>query len=126
MALLPRIVQRGPQDAPIPSGAPWVRTRFSGSACRQAAQPCALGGTLHLTAVAHRRDELASHGRWERPGLSRRDRSLITCALVAFGKTEQMGFQFPCAIGNGIGRDELIEMVPPWRSTPAGRAPCPQ
>jgi 4-carboxymuconolactone decarboxylase len=30
---------------------------------------------------------------WERPQLSRRDRSLITCAaLVAMGKTGQMAF----------------------------------
>jgi 4-carboxymuconolactone decarboxylase len=49
---------------------------------------------------------------WERPGLSKRDRSLITCAaLVALGKTEQMGFHFPYAIGNGVSHDELVEMV---------------
>jgi 4-carboxymuconolactone decarboxylase len=49
---------------------------------------------------------------WERPGLSKRDRSLITCAaLVALGKTEQMGFHFPYAIGNGVSQDELVEMV---------------
>src|SRR2546423_708671 len=36
---------------------------------------------------------------WERPQLSKRDRSLITCAaLVALGKTEQMNFHFPRAI----------------------------
>jgi 4-carboxymuconolactone decarboxylase len=49
---------------------------------------------------------------WERPGLSKRDRSLITCAaLVALGKTEQMGFHFPYAVGNGVSHDELVEMV---------------
>ena len=49
---------------------------------------------------------------WERPGLSKRDRSLITCAaLVALGKTEQMTFHFPYAIGNGVSHDELVEMV---------------
>jgi 4-carboxymuconolactone decarboxylase len=49
---------------------------------------------------------------WERPGLSKRDRSLATCAaLVALGKTEQMGFHFPYAIGNGLSHDELVEMV---------------
>jgi 4-carboxymuconolactone decarboxylase len=36
---------------------------------------------------------------WERPQLSKRDRSLITCAaLIATGKTEQMDFHFPIAI----------------------------
>jgi 4-carboxymuconolactone decarboxylase len=49
---------------------------------------------------------------WERPGLSKRDRSLITCtALVALGKTEQMNFHFPRALDNGVTREELIEMI---------------
>ncbi len=38
---------------------------------------------------------------WKRPGLSPRDRSLITCAaLVSTGKTEQMDYHFPLAITN--------------------------
>jgi 4-carboxymuconolactone decarboxylase len=49
---------------------------------------------------------------WERPQLSKRDRSLITCAaLIATGKTEQMDFHFPNAIKNGVTREELIEMI---------------
>jgi 4-carboxymuconolactone decarboxylase len=49
---------------------------------------------------------------WERPQLSKRDRSLITCAaLVATGKTEQMSFHFPRAIENGVTKDEIIEMI---------------
>ena len=49
---------------------------------------------------------------WERPQLSKRDRSLITCAaLVATGKTEQMTFHFPRAIENGVTQAELIEMI---------------
>ena len=49
---------------------------------------------------------------WERPQLSKRDRSLITCAaLVATGKTEQMAFHFPRAIENGVTRDELVELI---------------
>lgn len=49
---------------------------------------------------------------WERPQLSKRDRSLITCAaLIATGKTEQMDFHFPNAIKNGVTREEVIEMV---------------
>lgn len=49
---------------------------------------------------------------WNRPELSRRDRSLITCAaLVAMGKTEQMNFHFPRAIENGVTREELVELV---------------
>ena len=49
---------------------------------------------------------------WERPQLSKRDRSLITCAaLIATGKTEQMSFHFPRAIENGVTREELIEVI---------------
>ena len=49
---------------------------------------------------------------WERPQLSKRDRSLITCAaLIALGKTEQMNFHFPRAIENGVTEDELIELI---------------
>ncbi len=49
---------------------------------------------------------------WERPQLSKRDRSLITCAaLVAMGKTEQMSFHFPRAIENGVRQEELVEMI---------------
>ncbi|HEY0479958.1 MAG TPA: carboxymuconolactone decarboxylase family protein [Kofleriaceae bacterium] len=49
---------------------------------------------------------------WERPQLSKRDRSLITCAaLVAGGKTEQMSFHFPRAIENGVTEEEIIEMI---------------
>ena len=49
---------------------------------------------------------------WERPQLSKRDRSLITCAaLVAMGKTEQMNFHFPRAIENGVTQEELVELI---------------
>jgi 4-carboxymuconolactone decarboxylase len=49
---------------------------------------------------------------WERPQLSKRDRSLITCAaLVSTGKTEQMNFHFPRAIENGVTQEELVEMI---------------
>lgn len=49
---------------------------------------------------------------WERPQLSKRDRSLITCAaLIATGKTEQMGFHFPNALKNGVTEEELVEVI---------------
>ncbi|MDE2235935.1 MAG: carboxymuconolactone decarboxylase family protein [Gammaproteobacteria bacterium] len=49
---------------------------------------------------------------WERSELSKRDRSLVTCAaLIALGKTEQMNFHFPRAIQNGVTREELIELI---------------
>jgi 4-carboxymuconolactone decarboxylase len=57
-------------------------------------------------------DEVLFGDVWERPQLSKRDRSLITCtALVALGKTEQMSTHFPRAIQNGVTQEELIEMI---------------
>jgi 4-carboxymuconolactone decarboxylase len=49
---------------------------------------------------------------WERPGLSKRDRSLITCAaLVALNRTEQQTGHFTRAINNGVKKEELIELI---------------
>ncbi|NOK07827.1 carboxymuconolactone decarboxylase family protein [Corallococcus exercitus] len=57
-------------------------------------------------------DEVLFGDVWERPELSKRDRSLITCAaLVATGKTEQMGFHFPRALENGVTQEELVELI---------------
>ena len=57
-------------------------------------------------------DEVLFGDIWARPQLSKRERSLITCAaLVAVGKTEQMNFHFPRAIENGVTRDEIVELI---------------
>jgi 4-carboxymuconolactone decarboxylase len=49
---------------------------------------------------------------WERPGLSKRDRSLITVAsLVALYRTNELPGHVRRALANGVTRDELIEMV---------------
>lgn len=62
--------------------------------------------------LAQLTDEVLFGDVWERPQLSKRDRSLVTCAaLVATGKTEQMSFHFPRAIENGVTQDELVEMI---------------
>lgn len=57
-------------------------------------------------------DEVLFQDIWERPQLSKRDRSLATCAaLIALGRTEQMEFHFPRALENGVTREELIELI---------------
>jgi 4-carboxymuconolactone decarboxylase len=49
---------------------------------------------------------------WQRPDLSPRDRSLVTCAaLVALGRTEQMDSHFARAIRNGVTHGELVEAI---------------
>ena len=49
---------------------------------------------------------------WECPGLSKRDRSLITVsALVALTRTQQLPFHLERALANGLTRDELVEAI---------------
>lgn len=49
---------------------------------------------------------------WERPGLGKRDRSLITvAALVALNRTQQLEFHLKLALENGLTKDELIEAI---------------
>jgi 4-carboxymuconolactone decarboxylase len=57
-------------------------------------------------------DEVLFGDVWERPGLSKRDRSLITvAALVALYRTGELPFHVRRALENGVARDELVELV---------------
>ena len=49
---------------------------------------------------------------WERPGLSKRDRSLITVAtLIALYRTGQLPGHFGRALDNGVTKEELGEVI---------------
>jgi 4-carboxymuconolactone decarboxylase len=49
---------------------------------------------------------------WERPGLSKRDRSLIVCAtLIATYRPEQLRGHLQRALDNGVTKDEISEMI---------------
>jgi 4-carboxymuconolactone decarboxylase len=49
---------------------------------------------------------------WKRPGLSPRDRSLVTVAsLVSLYRTNELPFHLAKAIENGVTKDELIEVI---------------
>jgi 4-carboxymuconolactone decarboxylase len=49
---------------------------------------------------------------WERPDLSKRDRSLITvAALIALYRPEQLRFHLNKAMDNGLSKNELIEVI---------------
>lgn len=49
---------------------------------------------------------------WERPGLKKRDRSLITvAALVALNRSEQLRGHLERALQNGVTKDEIIELI---------------
>ena len=49
---------------------------------------------------------------WERPGLSKRDRSLITvAALTAMYRTDQLPGHLERALTNGVTREEIGEII---------------
>ncbi len=49
---------------------------------------------------------------WERPGLSKRDRSLITVAtLLALGRDKQLEGHLARALANGVTKNEISELI---------------
>ncbi|HEV8678830.1 MAG TPA: carboxymuconolactone decarboxylase family protein [Stellaceae bacterium] len=49
---------------------------------------------------------------WERPGLSKRDRSLIVVAtLIALGRERQLEGHLARALANGVTKDEIGEII---------------
>ena len=49
---------------------------------------------------------------WERPELSKRDRSLATvAALVAMNRPDQLRFHLGYAVQNGMKKEDLIEVI---------------
>ena len=49
---------------------------------------------------------------WKRPGLSPRDRSLITVAsLISLYRINELPFHLKRALENGVTREELIESI---------------
>lgn len=49
---------------------------------------------------------------WERPGLSKRDRSLVTVsALIAMNRPDQLRSHLGLASKNGLTREELVEAI---------------
>lgn len=49
---------------------------------------------------------------WDRPELSKRDRSVATvAALIALNRPEQLRFHLSHAVQNGVKKEELIEII---------------
>lgn len=62
--------------------------------------------------MVHYTDRVLFDEVWERDGLSKRDRSLITvAALTALGKMDQLQFHLAHARRNGVTDDELKEAL---------------
>jgi 4-carboxymuconolactone decarboxylase len=57
-------------------------------------------------------DELIYGEVWERPQLSKRDRSLIVVAsLIALGRERQLEGHLARALANGVTKDEISESI---------------
>ena len=49
---------------------------------------------------------------WERPALSKRDRSLVTVAtLIAGYRVNELPFHLKRALENGVTKEELVEVI---------------
>ena len=49
---------------------------------------------------------------WKRPGLSPRDRSLVTIvSLISLYRTNELPFHLRKALENGVTRDEIAEVI---------------
>jgi 4-carboxymuconolactone decarboxylase len=49
---------------------------------------------------------------WERPGLSKRDRSLVTiAALIALNRPDQLRSHINLGLQNGLTKDEIVETI---------------
>ena len=58
------------------------------------------------------RDDVLFGDVWEQPELGLRDRSLVTCAiLAATGKTDELVSHLKRAVSNGVTVDELRGMI---------------
>lgn len=52
------------------------------------------------------------NGIWERPGLSKRERSLITVAsLVSLYRQNELPFHLKKALENGLTQEEIVEAI---------------
>ena len=62
--------------------------------------------------LAELTDEVLLGDVWERPGLSKRDRSLVTvAALVALNRPDQLRSHIALARQNGVTEPEIVEAI---------------
>src|SRR5579863_1427809 len=63
-------------------------------------------------ALAAITDDVLFGNVWKRPGLSPRDRSLVTVAcLISLYRTNELPFHLKRAMENGATRDEIVEVI---------------
>ena len=75
-------------------------------------QPAAANWNADFPKIRELTDQVLFGDVWERPGLSKRDRSMITVAmLTALYRTDQLRGHIDRALTNGVTKEEIIEVV---------------
>ena len=70
------------------------------------------GAYAFVPKLGELRDSVLFGDIWECPELSKRDRSLITCAvLTAMYRTDELRGHLKRAVDNGVTKEELAEMI---------------
>jgi 4-carboxymuconolactone decarboxylase len=78
---------------------------------KQTSQSRAMIGDI-APKLAELTDDVLFGDVWDRPGLSHRDRSLITvAALVALYRGGQLPGHLNRALDNGVTKDEIVELI---------------
>lgn len=66
----------------------------------------------HFPKLVEMTNQVAYADIWERKQLSKRDRSMVTVAsLVVLGRQEQLATHIRRALGNGVTKDEIAELI---------------
>ena len=69
-----------------------------------------MGGTAPK--LAELTDNVLYGDIWKRPGLSKRDRSLVTIsALIALNRPDQLRSHIKIGLENGLTKDEIVETI---------------
>lgn len=86
-------------------------TRGAGTARAQPSRAQELMGDI-TPKLAELTDNVLFGDVWERPGLSKRDRSLATvAALIALNRPDQLRSHLRLAVTNGVKKEELVEAI---------------
>jgi 4-carboxymuconolactone decarboxylase len=103
--------ERGiPDEQLVPPSEPLLTLEPEQEASRKAAVAAAVGGTA--PDLARYTDDVLFADLWRQPGLTARDRSLVTMAsLITQGQAAQLGFHLNRAMDNGLTRTQASEVV---------------
>ncbi len=91
--------------------APQAATPSPPAAASQATRAQQLMGEM-APKLAELTDNVLFGDVWERPGLSKRDRSLVTVsALIAMNRPDQLRSHLARARDNGVTQEEVVEVI---------------